>query len=78
MICLQAIIDFFTSVGSIISTVINFVIKLFSDLIMMLQLLAKFIVNIPSYFGWLSSSVVAVIVTIFTIVVIYKILGREG
>lgn len=75
---MQAIIDFFTSVGSIISTVINFVVKLFSDLIMMLQLLAKFIVNIPSYFGWLPASVVAIIVTIFTIVVIYKILGREG
>ena len=75
---MQAIIDFFNTVGSIISTVINFVVKLFSDLIMMLQLLAKFIVNIPGYLGWLPSSVVAVIATIFTIVVIYKILGREG
>lgn len=75
---MQAIIDFFNTVGSVISTVINFVVKMFSDLVMMLQLLAKFIVNIPSYFGWLPASVVAVIVTIFSIVVIYKILGREG
>ena len=75
---MQAIIDFFNTLGSVISTVINFVVKMFSDLVMMLQLLAKFIVNIPSYFGWLPTSVVAVIVTIFSIVVIYKILGREG
>ena len=75
---MQAIIDFFNTVGNVISTVINFVVKMFSDLVMMLQLLAKFIVNIPSYFGWLPTSVVAVIVTIFSIVVIYKILGREG
>ena len=75
---MQAIIDFFNTVGSVISTVINFVVKMFSDLVMMLQLLAKFIVNIPSYFGWLPSAVVAVIVSIFSIVVIYKILGREG
>lgn len=75
---MQAIIDFFNTVGSVISTVINFVVKMFSDLVMMLQLLAKFITNIPSYFGWLPSAVVAVIVTIFSIVVIYKILGREG
>ena len=75
---MQAIIDFFNTIGSVISTVINFVVKMFSDLVMMLQLLAKFIVNIPSYFGWLPTSVVAVIVTIFSIVVIYKILGREG
>ena len=75
---MQAIIDFFNTIGSVISTVINFVVKMFSDLVMMLQLLAKFIVNIPSYFGWLPSAVVSVIVTIFSIVVIYKILGREG
>ena len=75
---MQAIIDFFNTIGSVISTIINFVVKMFSDLVMMLQLLAKFIVNIPSYFGWLPTSVVAVIVTIFSIVVIYKILGREG
>ena len=75
---MQAIIDFFNTIGSVISTVINFVVKTFSDLVMMLKLLAKFIVNISSYFGWLPSAVVAVIVTIFSIVVIYKILGREG
>ena len=75
---MQAIIDFFNTIGSVISTVINFVVKMFSDLVMMLQLLAKFIVNIPNYFGWLPSAVVAVIVSIFSIVVIYKILGREG
>lgn len=72
------IIDFFKGIGAIIGAVIDFVVGLFQDLIYMIQLLGQFIVNIPSYFVWLPSGVVAVIVTIFAIVVIYKILGREG
>lgn len=73
-----AIIDFFTGIGDAIGTVINFVVQLFTDMLTMLQLLAKFIGDIPSYFGWLPSSVVAVVIIIFSIVVIYKIIGREG
>lgn len=75
---MQAIIDFFNTIGSIIATVIDFVIGLFQDLLMMLELLAKFFANLPSYFGWLPSTVVSSIVVIFSIVIIYKILGREG
>lgn len=75
---MQAIIDFFANIGSVITTVIDFVVQLFRDLITMLELLAKFLVSIPSYFGWLPSSVVAIVALIFSIVVIYKILGREG
>lgn len=75
---MQAIIDFFATLGEIITTVVDFVIQLFKDLLFMLQLLAKFVVSIPDYFAWLPAGVVAVIVVIFSIVVIYKILGREG
>lgn len=75
---MQSIIDFFGTVGSIISTVIDFVIGLFQDLILMLTLLTKFFAQLPSYLGWLPSTVVSSIVLIFSIVIIYKILGREG
>lgn len=75
---MQAVIDFFAQVGSIISTVINFVIKLFADLISMLEMLGNFFVALPSYFSWLPGAVVSSLVVIFSIVIIYKILGREG
>ena len=75
---MDAIIGFFKGLADIITAVIDFVVGLFQDLIYMIQLLGQFIVNIPDYFVWLPSGVVAVIVTIFAIVVIYKILGREG
>lgn len=75
---MQAIIDFFASVGSIISTVIDFVVKLFSDLLFMLQLLGNFFASLPSYLAWLPGTAVSALVVIFSIVIIYKILGREG
>lgn len=61
-----------------ISTVIDFVVDFFADLAYMIKLLGEFMANIPGYFSWLPSGVVAVLVTIFGVVVIYKILGREG
>lgn len=75
---MQAIIDFFAQIGSIISTVIDFVIKLFADLISMITLLGNFLAALPSYFSWLPGAVVSSLLVIFSIVVIYKILGREG
>lgn len=75
---MQAIIDFFNTIGNVISTVIDFVVKMFSDLVFMLKLLANFFASLPSYLSWLPSAAVSSIVLIFTIVMIYKILGREG
>lgn len=62
----------------VITNLVDFVFGIFEDLLFMIQLLGKFIVNIPSYFSWLPAPFVSVIVVIFSIVVIYKILGREG
>lgn len=71
-------IDFLSAIGDAIVSVINFVISFFSDLVYMIQLTGKFVLAIPSYFSWLPPELLASITTIFFIVVIYKILGREG
>lgn len=68
---INTIVDF-------IRGLIDFVVNLVQDLIYVVQLLAETVVKLPSYFGWLPAGVVALLVTIFAIVVIYKILGREG
>lgn len=73
-----AIYDFFQMIWNVLSSVIDWFIQLLEDLFYMIKLLVQFLVNIPSYFSWLPSGVITIIVTIFGIVVIYKILGREG
>lgn len=67
---LKSIADFFTSV-------VSFVLNLISDLIYVVGLLGKSIIDIPKYLSFLPPVILAVLVSTFSIVVIYKILGRE-
>ena len=75
---MNAIIEFFSSIGDFLATAVDFVISFFRDLIFTIQLIAKFIGQIPSYFSWLPGEIITLIVALFAIVAIYKILGREG
>lgn len=75
---MQTLIDFVKSITDVIAAVIDFVIGLFQDLIYMIQLLGQVLLNIPNYFMWLPAEALALIVLTIGVVVIYKILGREG
>lgn len=75
---MKDIIEFLKGIGNAISSLIDFLISFVQDIVYIIQLTGKFVVNIPSYFSWLPSAAVALIVSIFGIVVIYKIMGREG
>lgn len=75
---MDALLEFFNGIGSAITSVIDFVIGLFQDLIYMIQLLGQVVLNIPNYFSWLPSELLSIFLLIVSIVVIYKILGREG
>lgn len=75
---MDAIVSFFTGIGNAIVSAFDFVISFFSDLVYVIQLLGKVVLSIPGYFSWLPGSVSTLLVTLFAIVVIYKILGREG
>lgn len=75
---MQSIIDFLSSVGEAILAAIDFVISFFGDLIYIIQLTGKILTYIPGYFSWLPAEAVTVITVIFSLVVIYKITGREG
>lgn len=75
---MQTLIDFFKSFTDIVSSLVDFVIGLFEDLVYMIKLLGQVVLNIPVYFSWLPGEVLALIVVLIGIVVVYKILGREG
>lgn len=75
---MKAVVKAIKGLVQAVEILIDFVVDLFEDLIYMIELLGEFIVNIPTYLSWLPAPVIAIIVTIFSIVVIYKIIGREG
>lgn len=57
---------------------IGFVIQMFKDIVYVVKLTHEFVGKIPLLFSWLPSPIISVIVIIFVVVVIYKVLGREG
>lgn len=67
---IQSIIDFF-------SMIIDFVITMFTDIAKMAVALGQAVAEIPNYLGFFPSSILAILITIFGIVVVYKILGRD-
>lgn len=75
---LETIKDFFVSIGDFFVSIYEFVIGFFRDIAYVIKLTGEFVLKIPEYFDWLPTEVVALIVVIFGIVVIYKVLGREG
>lgn len=61
-----------------VTAALDFLIGFIEDIVYVVKLTAEFAVNIPDYFAWLPAPVLATVVSIFAIVVIYKVLGREG
>lgn len=70
--------DYIISIGELISSAFDFVIGFFEDIVYVVQLTGKFVLQISSYFAWLPAPVLTLVVAIFSVVVIYKVLGREG
>ena len=75
---IQSIIDFFVGLGDMIMSVVDFVVSFFSDLAYIVKLTAEFVLQIPVYLAWLPGPVLAIVVITFGVVVIYKVMGREG
>lgn len=75
---MQAIIDFFVTIGEVVTSIIDFVVKFFMDLVYIIGLLGQTIAALPAMIGWLPSACISLVIATFTIVVIYKIMGREG
>lgn len=71
------ILDGIKSIANFFITVGQFIVDFISDLVYAIGLIGKTVLEIPSYLGWLPSSLIAMLTTIFSIVVIYKILGRD-
>lgn len=74
---MQAVIDFFSGIADFFTSIVEFVIGFFEDLIYVIGLMGQFVIEIPGYFSWLPSAAIALLVTTFSIVVIYMILNRK-
>ena len=69
----NAIKDFFSFIGELI----QFVFKLIGDLIYTVQVLLHLSPKIPGYLSFLPATVSAIFVSCITLIIIYKITGRD-
>lgn len=56
----------------------TYAIEIGREMLFVVELLGTFFVHIPAYFSWLPGSLVSVLITLISIVIVYKVLGREG
>lgn len=75
---MDAIIKFLQGIIDGVTAALDFLIGFIEDIVYVVKLTGEFVLNIPNYFAWLPAPVLATVVSIFGIVVIYKVLGREG
>ena len=75
---LSTLKEYIIAMGELIRSAFDFVLDFFADIVYVIKLTGSFVLKIPDYFSWLPAPVVALLVSIFTIVVVYKVLGREG
>lgn len=75
---MTSLIEFFKGFAEAIVVAFDFLISFFEDTVYVIKLLGKFILQIPSYFSWLPAELLIILSSIIALVVIYKIMGREG
>lgn len=76
---MQAIIDFFKGIIDGITAIVTFVVDLIADIVEMVRLVGEALLKIPEYLAYfIPGEVITGILVIFGVVVIYKIIGREG
>lgn len=75
---MEAIINFLTGIGDGLLAIVDFLGGMIEDILYVVQLTGSFVLKIPDFFDWLPPELIAIVVSLFAVVVVYKILGREG
>lgn len=70
--------DILVSIGDFLATLGQIVLTFIEDIVYIVKLTGAILLRVPMYFSWMPSEAVILIGILFSIVVIYKVLGREG
>ena len=72
------VINLLKTLAESIIAIIKFVPKILKDLLMVVSLVLETVTRLPLILGVFPSVVVSILIATFSVVVIYKVLGREG
>lgn len=74
---IEEIREFMEPIIGFFEMIIDFIINLFQDIVYMVELTAETVAQLPHLFSWLPAEVLTILLAIFSIAVIYLILGRQ-
>lgn len=74
---MSALISFIKGIATGVTSIVSFLLTMIEDVAYVVTLTAKFVTQIPDYLSFMPPAVLALVVSMFAVVVIYKILGRE-
>lgn len=74
---MDAIITFFQTLGNAFSAIIDFVVRFFSDLIYLIELLVEFAAAAPGWYTWIPPIVAYIISLTLSLIVVLRIAGRD-
>ena len=74
---LDSIFDAIGKIVEFLNTLWDFVLDFLNNTFNLIKLVGETVTLIPDYLSWLPAPVIALVVSIFSIVIIYKILGRD-
>lgn len=75
---MQGILKYLENFADSVTNLIDFFLNCFKDVVYVAELLIKIATHLPDYFSWLPAECLTIVLLIFSIVIIYKLLGREG
>lgn len=75
---MEAILEFLRLILEFVWSWIDYCLGFMSDLAFIVMLTGRYLLHLPQYFFWLPSELLTILLTTLTIVVIYKVIGREG
>lgn len=75
---LDTILDYISNIIDLLYSFFSAVGDLLHDIAVMVVEVGKAVLYVPELLSWLPMRVIALLTTAFTVVVCYKILGREG
>ena len=75
---LETIKETLINIGNFFTTIFNFVVDFVNDIVNVVKYTGQALAQIPKLLEWVNPALLGILLAAFAVVVIYKILGREG
>ncbi len=75
---LETIKETLINIGNFFTTIFDFVVDFVNDIVNVVKYTGQALAQIPKLLEWVNPALLGILLAAFAVVVIYKILGREG